>query len=105
MGVKPEDVKDVCICIGGDHRKEVFQLTFKVVIRLIPGVIYERLCEQAGWVSGKDTTEVLEESIMPWLIEDLETIHKASIVLEELDDRTIGSVLLEAGSEMRDGIF
>ena len=37
---------------------------------------------------------------MPWLTADLESIHKSDIVIEELDDGTIGCVLSEGESEM-----
>ena len=36
----------------------------------------------AGTVFGKDTSEVLEKSIMPWLVEDLRNMHESKFVIQ-----------------------
>ena len=40
----------------------------------------------AGTVMDKDTIEVLEKSIMPWLTEDLKTIHKSKLMTKVIDE-------------------
>ena len=61
LKVKPKDVRDICIAIGGDHGIGAFRLSFKVIVILTSGVMHEKLCDGAGWVNDKDTLEVLEE--------------------------------------------
>ena len=79
--VKPTDVLSVDFILGGDHGKEAFRLCFRLVVTLVCGKMHYRDYGGAGTVHGKDTPEVLEKSIMPWLTHDLEIIHRSKLVI------------------------
>jgi len=86
LQLKPNDVKSIDFILGGDHGKDAFRLCFRVVIALEDDKMHYIDYGGAGTVFGKDTCEVLEKSIMPWLTEDLKRIHQCQLVIEEPDE-------------------
>ena len=97
LQLKPTDVKSIDFILGGDHGKDAFRFCFRAVIALDDDKMHYIDYGGAGTVFGKDTCEVLEKSIMPWLTEDLKRIHQCQLVIEEPDeDGKIVCAFLEA---------
>ena len=57
--------------------------------------MYHRKYGGAGLVIGKDTPDVLEASIMPWLTEDLEAISRKRIMLDTNKDGSVACAFVE----------
>ena len=85
LKLKPADVKSIDFILGGDHGKEAFRLCFRVVITEQNDTMHHCDYGCAGTVFGKDTPEVLEKSIMPWLTEDLKAMNDSKFIIEEPD--------------------
>jgi hypothetical protein len=70
------------LILGVDHGK---------VVTSVGGKMHYRDYGGAGTVHGKDTPEVLEKSIMPWLTHDLEIIHRSKLVIAKRsgDDKLV----------------
>jgi len=83
LEIKPNSVKDVDFILCSDHRKEAFRQCLRVVITLNDGTTHYVEYGGAGTVFGKDTPNVLEKSIMPWLTERLLNIHQSKFRIED----------------------
>ena len=75
-------MREVDFILGGNHGKESFCLCFRVVITIDDGTMHYVEYGGAGTLFGKDTPEVLEKSIMPWLTKDLHNIHQSKFRIE-----------------------
>lgn len=84
--MKPEDVKDIDFILGGDHGKEAFRLCFRVVLTPVKGDMIYRDYGGAGTALGKDTSDVLKQSILPWLSKDLQAINDSKMLIDVAED-------------------
>ena len=91
---QPFDVTKIRLIIGGDHGKGAFRLCFRTVIN-VEGEkkpIYKTK-SIAEVYCAKEEGIVLENSIMPWLTEDLKKIHNSQLRIRTSaqDDDTDGN--------------
>ena len=86
LKVKPSNVISIDFILGGNHWKDAFCLCFRIVITMSGGKMHYVDYGGAGTVMGKDMIDVLEKSIMPWLTEDLKTIHKSKLLMKVIDE-------------------
>ncbi len=98
--VTPDQVMALDIILGGDHGLEAFCLCFCVVVTLKSSKMLNKVYGGAGFVKGKDTTDVLEASIMGWLTEDLKTIHSSQVFFDVLADGSIACALVSNTDEV-----
>ena len=95
--IKPIDDMALDVVIGGDHGLKAFCLAFRTIITMTNGKMYHRKYGGAALVAGKDTDDLLEAYIMPWLTEDLQAINKKRIVLETSKDGSISMCICGRG--------
>ena len=65
------------------------------------GKMYHREYGGAGLVTGKDTPDLLEAAIMPWLTEDLQAINNQRVILETSDDNLLRCYFVESDEDTR----
>ena len=83
--IKPEDILDIHFVFGGDHGVGAFRLSYRCIVTLKDNTMFHDggIC---GTINGKDKPEILEESIMEWLTEDLKRINDLKLFVTCDDD-------------------
>jgi len=99
--IRPIDVVALDVVIGGDHGLNAFRLGLRAIITVTSGKMYHREYGGAGLVTGKDTPDLLEASIMPWLTEDLQAINNQRVILETSDDNLLRCYFVESDEDVR----
>ena len=86
---KYSDVISADFCLGGDHGVGAFRLCFRSTVKLARGEIFHNDVGVATVKCKKDTSAVLEATIMDWLMEDLKTINESMLVITDACDGEI----------------
>jgi hypothetical protein len=94
-GAKPSEVEKLYFTLGGDHGKEAFRLCFQAIVLLKSGKLLYQDYGGAGLVKGKDDRDILDATLMPWLMEDLRRLNSKRVLISVLPDGTIGCTLEE----------
>ena len=87
--IKPQQVERIGFVIGADHGKDAFRVCFRCTVKLFGSdkLIY-KTASVGSVYCNKDTSDIVEKTILNWLTEDMKKIHESKMVFsaESLDN-------------------
>ena len=84
--LSPEDIVRAFLVLGGDHGQGAFQLYFKALLVLVGfDEPVHKTKSIAEVYCAKEEGTLLDESITPWMNEDLKTIKDLRLILKRPD--------------------
>lgn len=79
-GISPSEIKYIHVVHGGDHGKNKFRFATKVVLCMSDGTLYSDVFGIADVACKKDHPIILENTIMPVLIDGINSIYDSDLL-------------------------
>ncbi len=102
--LNPEDISFIHAVYGGDHGKNKFRFCGKVVIRTKDGNYYDDVFGLADVACKKDNGIVLDNTVMPHLVEGINVMESSSFVFHTNDDDGSAKYSIDVTEEQPAGI-
>eukprot|EP00986_Skeletonema_menzelii_P012891 scaffold7282_cov81-Skeletonema_menzelii.AAC.1 len=85
-GLSPDDILFIHAVYGGDHGKNKFRFCGKVVIKTKDGKYYDDVFGLADVACKKDNGMVLDNTVMPHLVEGINVMEASGFVFHTMTD-------------------
>jgi hypothetical protein len=86
----PEDILRTFLVLGGDHGQDAFRLCFRALITVrYRSMPYYKTKSIAEVYCKKEEGSILDESVTPWLNEDLKTMKNSQLIVRSDGDEVL----------------